>query len=136
MSEFVVSMCNNGDHLTVFVNSVSFIVNETSDLSRFQFGAASTGSFIGKLKGFVIFAPEVKVEELYKEWMNCEGRLQAFLRQRKPEDIICKMSRGETLFRFTNKEKGFFSKLFTKEPKHILTGGAAAVFMPSMLQII
>lgn len=40
------------------------------------------------------------------------------------------------MFRFTAKEKGFFSKLFTKEPKHTLSGGACNTFVPSTLQII
>lgn len=96
MTEFVVAMSNEGERLVIHVNSVSISLKETTDFAKIQFGAASLHciSFVGRLKAFAVFTSEVKVEELYKEWVDCEGRFQALLRRKKPESLLVKTSRG------------------------------------------
>ena len=61
MSEFLVSLTNEGEHLTLYVNSIHIYVRELSDLSNILIGSTSTTeSFSGKLKALVVFSSDVK----------------------------------------------------------------------------
>jgi hypothetical protein len=63
MGELLFSLSNEGEGLSIYVNAIALTIRESSDFSRIQIGAvAPNQGFIGKLKLFTVFSPDVKPE--------------------------------------------------------------------------
>lgn len=78
----------------IHVNSLQFMVKEQVNLSEIVVGSCDfEHSFTGRLKALVMFTKDVSSETIYKDWMDCECRLQALLQRKDPDHILVKMSR-------------------------------------------
>lgn len=68
------------------INAKSYSTKEKCDFSKIILGFnEKIDGFRGRVRALVIMSKDVpQLPELTRLWIECDGRLQAFLRQRSP----------------------------------------------------